>query len=163
MYWTHSLFRPLSLSLSVPATLSAVKSEIRARQSWMAPKHSLGLSGLLRSFWVSVSCERQRQQRRRRRRQRRLAGCAGAQFADSAPVVSEDAPAAFVAIEWEIGSRSDASARQSIRQIHVSCKWSATETEAVRFFRKLSPRCNWNNSVCGCCCCWCANESVSCD
>lgn len=34
----------LSLCLC-PATLSAVKSEIRARQSWMAPKHSLGLSG----------------------------------------------------------------------------------------------------------------------
>lgn len=113
-------------------TLSAVKPEIRARQSWMAPKHSLGLFRLRATSSL--------------RRQRRLAGCAGAQFADSASVVVEDAPRRQHLLQSSEKSAVAATRRQSSidsadsRQLQMVC-----DRETLRRFVS---RCNCNYGVC---------------
>lgn len=114
-------------------TLSAVKPEIRARQSWMAPKHSLGLFRLRATSSL--------------RRQRRLAGCAGAQFADSASVVVEDAPRR---LQSSGKSAVAATRRQSSidsadsRQLQMVCDRDRDRETLRRFVS----RCNCNYGVC---------------
>lgn len=117
-------------------TLSAVKPEIRARQSWMAPKHSLGLFRLRATSSL--------------RRQRRLAGCAGAQFADSASVVVEDAPCRQHLLQSSEKSAVAATRRQSSidsadsRQLQMVCDRDRDRETLKRFVS----RCNCNYGVC---------------
>lgn len=119
-------------------TLSAVKPEIRARQSWMAPKHSLGLFRLRATSTSSL------------RRQRRLAGCAGAQFADSASVVVEDAPRRQHLLQSSGKSAVAATRRQSSidsadsRQLQMVCDRDR-DRETLRRFVSC---CNCNYGVC---------------
>lgn len=135
-------------------TLSAVKPEIRARQSWMAPKHSLGLFRL-RATPTSTSTSSLR-------RQRRLAGCAGAQFADSASVVVEDAPCRQHLLQSSGKSAVAAKRRQSSidsadsRQLQMVCDRDRDrDTKAVRVALQLQLRCVLLLLL--------LNESVSCD
>lgn len=133
VYWTHSLLLPLTFPPSLPlAILSAVRPEIRARQSWMAPKHSLGLFRLRANSDVGVDI----------RRKRRLAGCAGVQFADSASVVVEDAPRRQRLLQSSGKSAVAATRRQSSidsadsRQLQMVCDRDR-DTKAVRVALQL--------------------------
>lgn len=95
----------------------------------MAPKHSLGLFRLRATSTSSL------------RRQRRLAGCAGAQFADSASVVVEDAPCRQHLLQSSEKSAVDSA---DSRQLQMVCDRDRDRETLRRFVS----RCNCNYGVC---------------